>query len=105
MSFRPSPPILPGKHFTAFRSAAEEARARISLPIAVDEGPQSNALRGRIVRTPGARSPYKVVLTHAGQADSARAFDSIREAEAFIRGNTPVPEPRPTLYDRDPGDA
>jgi hypothetical protein len=102
MSFRPT---LPGKHFTAFRSAAEEARGGIPLALeAVDRG-RLSALRGRIVHTPGARSPYKVVLAHPGQADSARAFDSMREAEAFIRSSTPAPEPRATLYDRDAGDA
>jgi len=102
MSFRPA---SPGKHFTAFRSAAEEARVGIPLAMAVDDRRQSSALRGRIVHTPGARSPYKVVLTHPGQADSARAFDSMREAEAFIRASTPIPEPRSTLYDRDSSDA
>jgi hypothetical protein len=102
MSFRPT---HPGKHFTAFRSAAEEARGGIPLTLEAVDRSQLSASRGRIVHTPGARSPYKVVLTHPGQADSARAFDSMREAEAYIRCNTPVPAPRSTLYDRDSGDA
>jgi len=102
MSFRPP---YPGKHFTAFRSAAEEARGGIPLTLEAVDRSQLSASRGRIVHTPGARSPYKVVLTHPGQADSARAFDSMREAEAYIRCNTPVPAPRSTLYDRDSGDA
>jgi len=102
MSLRPP---YPGQHFTAFRSAAEEARGGIPLAIEADDRGHLSALRGRIVHTPGARSPYKVVLTHPGQADSARAFDSMREAEAYIRCNTPVPAPRSTLYDRDSGDA
>jgi hypothetical protein len=101
MSFRPPSP----KHFTAFRSAAEEARAGIPQTIEAHDRGQLGAVRGRIVHTPGARSPYKVVLTHPGQADSARAFDSMREAEAYIRDNTPGPAPRSTLYDRDSGDA
>ena len=55
---------------------------------------------GRIFCTPGARLPYKAVLTHHDRAESAHAFATMREAEAFIRRNTPVPNPRSTLYDR-----
>ncbi|MFL6729105.1 MAG: hypothetical protein ACJ8E3_09885 [Sphingomicrobium sp.] len=55
---------------------------------------------GRIVRTPDSRLPYKVVLSHHGCIDSERGFATMREAEAFIRRNTPVPAARRTLYDR-----
>jgi hypothetical protein len=92
---------MSGKNFTAFYSAAEEASEQESWD---NEGGHTGSLRGRVVRTPGARFPYKVVLTHAGHADTARAFDSIREAEAFSRRNTPAPPPRSTLYDRAAGD-
>ena len=100
MSIRPPQKPTPGKHFTAFYSAAEEAGEQ---PSRDHEGGHTSPLRGRVVRTPGARFPCKVVLTHAGHADTARAFDSIREAEAFIRRNPPVPAPRSTLYDRTAG--
>lgn len=103
MSFRP--PSRPGKHFTPFHSAAEELRTASQQESWDNEGGHMSSLRGRVVRTPGARFPYKVVLTHHGSADTARAFDTIREAEAFIRRNTPIPTPRPTLYDRAAVDA
>jgi hypothetical protein len=95
----------PGQHFTPFFSAAEETLAACAQQESWEnEGGHMSSLRGRVVRTPNARFPYKVVLTHHGRADSARAFDSIREAEAFIRRNTPRPPPRPTLYDRAAGE-
>ena len=56
---------------------------------------------GRVVCTPGAELPYKVVLHHQDREETSNAFATIREAEAFIRRNTPVPAARPTLYDRD----
>jgi hypothetical protein len=102
MSIRPPRKPTSGKHFTAFYSAAEEASEQESWD---NEGGHTGPLRGRVVRTPGARFPYKVVLTHPGHADTARAFDSIREAEAFIRRSTPVPAPRSTLYDRAAGNS
>lgn len=105
MSFRPPHKPTSDKHFTAFHSAAEEALAASEQEIWDNEGGHTGPLRGRVVCTPGARFPYKAVLTHAGQADSARAFDSIREAEAFIRRNTPAPAPRSTLYNRTAGDS
>jgi hypothetical protein len=105
MSSRPPQPPASGKHFTAFHSAAEEALVAREGESWDNEGGHTGPLRGRVVCTPGARFPFKAVLTHAGQADSARAFDSVREAEAFIRCNTPAPPPRPTLYDRPAGDS
>ena len=57
---------------------------------------------GRLVRTPDAGLPYKVVLAHHGRAETAHAFATMRDAEAFIRRNTPVPAAAlSTLYDRD----
>jgi hypothetical protein len=102
MSIRPPQKPTSAKHFTVFSSAAEEASEQESWD---NEGGHMSSTCGRVVRTPGARFPYKVVLSHPGHADTARAFDSMREAEAFIRRNTPVPAPRPTLYDRAAGDS
>ena len=65
-----------------------------------NEGGHMSFTAGRIVRTPDAVFPYKVVMSHHGCADSARDFETRREAEAFIRRNTPVPAARRTLYDR-----
>jgi hypothetical protein len=105
MSFRPPQKPTPDKNFTTFCSAVEESIANAE-PTSLDkEGGHMSSTCGRAVRTPNARFPYKVILTHPGQADSARAFDSMRDAEAFIRRNTPVPAARSTLYDRDAGDS
>jgi hypothetical protein len=101
MSFHPPRPTKPGKHFTAFYSVAEETMAKAEEESWDNEGGHMSSTCGRVVRTPDASLPYKVVLTHHGRAESARAFASVREAEAFIRRNTPVPTPRSTLYDRD----
>ena len=97
-----SPPTPPthGQHFTPFRSAAEEAAMKGGEDAWENEGGHMSFAAGRIVRTPDAVFPYKVVMSHHGRADSARAFETMREAEAFIRRNTPVPTARRTLYDR-----
>jgi hypothetical protein len=102
---KPPPPMPPtqDKHFTAFHSAAEEAVIRAGEAEWGNEGGHMSFAAGRIVRTPDAIFPYKVVMSHHGRADTARAFETMREAEAFIRRNTPIPAPRRTLYDR-PGD-
>ena len=43
------------------------------------------------------------MLTHDGRAETAHGFATMREAEDFIRRNTPVPATAlSTLYDRDP---
>jgi hypothetical protein len=64
------------------------------------EGGHMSCMAGRVVRTPGAAKPYKVVMTRHRAANRERAFDTVRECEAFIRRNTPVPASRSTLYDR-----
>lgn len=104
MSFRP-PQKPAARHFTPFHSAAEEALVARERESWDNEGGHTGPVRGRVVRTPGARFPYKVVLSHAGHADTAHAFGSIREAEAFIRRSTPAPVPYSTLYDRAAGES
>jgi hypothetical protein len=101
----PAPPAPKGgKHFTPFYSAAEEAVTKAEEETSKDGGHMSSTC-GRIVRTPGADLPYKVVLTHHGRAESTQSFATMREAEAFIRRNTPVPAPRSTLRDQDATEA
>jgi len=101
-------PLPPGtrrtKHFTAFYSVAEEAMAKAEEESWDNEGGQMISTCGHVVCTPGAALPYKVVLARAGQAESTHAFATMREAEAFIRRNTPLPAVRSTLYDRGAGD-
>jgi hypothetical protein len=104
MSLPPPRTTKRSKHFTAFYSVAEEAMAKAEEESRENEGGHMSSTCGRVVCTPGAALPYKAVLARAGQADSERAFATMREAEAFIRRNTPTPAVRSTLYDRGAGD-
>ena len=92
------------KHFTPFRSAAEERSNRGNQESSGLEGGHMSSERGRIVHTPGSELPYKALLSHDGSADTEHAFATMREAEAFIKRNTPVPAPHRTTYDRDAPD-
>jgi len=56
---------------------------------------------GRVSYTAGAALPYQAVMTRPHGLPLYRSFATMREAEAFIRRNTPVPAPAlSTLYDR-----
>lgn len=101
MSTVPTTVPAAGKHFTPFRSAANEAAMKDSEETWDNEGGHMSSTAGRIVRTPTSALPYKVILCHHGRADTERTFATMREAEAFIRRNTPLPAVRCTLYDRD----
>jgi hypothetical protein len=59
-----------------------------------------SAVRGHVVHTSGNVCPYKVILTHFGGGITERSFATMRDAEAYIRRNTPLPLPRSTLFDR-----
>jgi hypothetical protein len=65
------------------------------------EGGHMSSRFGRIVRTTDADLPYKAVLTHDQVAETECWFGTMREAEAFIRRNTPRPKARSTFWDRD----
>lgn len=88
-------------HFSAFRSAAEEVESNAGEQNWDDEGGHMSSTTGHVVRTPEGELPYKVVLTHDGGDVTERAFETMRDSEAFIRRNTPLPIPRCTLFDRD----
>lgn len=70
-----------------------------------DEGGHMSSLYGRIVRTADAGRPYTAILTHDQCAETQRTFATMREAEDFIRRNTPRPKPRSTFWDRDAPEA
>ena len=56
---------------------------------------------GRVMRVPGAKLPYIVTLTHHLTDATKHLFATMREAEAFIKRNTPVPRALlSTIYDR-----
>ena len=56
---------------------------------------------GRIVRTSHPRRPYTAIPTHDQRAETESSFATMREAEDFIRRNTPRPKPRGTFWDRE----
>jgi hypothetical protein len=73
--------------------------------IGIAEGGHMRSSSGRVVRVPGAELPYTVILTRLHLVDLSRSFRTMREAEAFVRRNTPVPAPvLSTLYDRAAGE-
>lgn len=70
-----------------------------------NEGGHMTATCGRVVSTPAGVQRYKVILSHHCGAESERGFASMREAEAFIKHNTPVHGPAlSALYDRSASD-
>lgn len=97
-----------GRNFTAFRSAAEEAATKRDHDtmkgeeqVWDNEGGHMSSTAGRIKRVSDSQLPYLVTLAHHGGQPSEHAFSTMREAEAFIKRNTPVPGAiLSTTYDR-----
>lgn len=97
-----------GKNFTAFRSVAEEAETKRENDAmkreeqaSDNEGGHMSSTAGRVTRMPGLKLPYVVTLTHHLSEATKHSFASMREAEAFIKRNTPVPGAvLSTTYDR-----
>lgn len=96
------------KSFTAFRSAAEEADSKREMD-AIKRGEQArenggghmSSTAGRVMHVAGIDLPYVVILTHQDSEATEHAFATMREAEAFIKRNTPVPgRALSALYDR-----
>ena len=69
------------------------------------EGGHMSSTSGRVIRRSAADLPYVAVLNHHGRECTQRAFATMREAEAFIKRNTPVPgKTLSDLYDRKAGE-
>ena len=61
---------------------------------------------GRVIHVCGAALPFVAVLAHHGSEATQHGFATMREAEAFIKRNTPVPSRTLSpLYDRPAGDS
>ena len=56
-----------------------------------NEGGHMSSTAGRITRVSGAELPYVAILSHHESEATEHAFATMREAEAFIKRNTPVP--------------
>ena len=75
----------------------------VALQYPANEPGHGPCVTARVVLTPADDLQYAVVVSRDGDDCSAHPFDTVREAEAFIRRNMPAPAPRSTLYDREPG--
>jgi hypothetical protein len=61
-------------------------------------------ISGRVVRATGSKLPYTVMMLPPVFPGTEPRFATMREAEEFIRRNTPVPaRALSDLYDRPPG--
>jgi hypothetical protein len=70
-----------------------------------DEGGHMSSTAGRVMHVPGAELSYVAILSHHESEATQHAFATMREAEAFIRRNTPVPgRTLSALYDRPASD-
>jgi hypothetical protein len=66
-----------------------------------DEGGHMSSTAGRVMQVVGAELPFVAVLAHHGSDSTEHGFATMREAEAFIKRNTPVPSRTLSrLYDR-----
>jgi hypothetical protein len=100
------------KSFTAFRSAAEEADTKREMDAMKrkeqaweNEGGHMSSIAGRVMQVAGSDLPYVAILTHHDSEATEHAFATMREAEAFIKRNTPIPgRALSVLYDRPAGD-
>jgi hypothetical protein len=70
-----------------------------------NEGGHMSSTAGRVTCVPGAVLPYVAILSHHGSDATEHGFATMREAEAFIRRNTPPPaRSLSALYDRPASD-
>ena len=96
------------KFFTVFHSAAEEADTKRENDAMKrqeqswdNEGGHMSSTAGRITRVSSADLPYVVTLAHHDSEATEHGFATMREAEVFIKRNTPVPGALlSTTYDR-----
>ena len=74
-------------------------------PTFANEGGHMSSTAGRITHVADADLPYLVTLSHHRSEATEHSFATMREAEAYIKRNTPVPaRTLSPLYDRPPGD-
>ena len=95
-----------GKSFTTFRSAAEEAEMKSAEQDWANEGGHMSSTSGRVIHRAGEDLPFVAILSHHGSERTEHGFATMREAEAFIKRNTPVPgRVLSELYDRPASDS
>jgi hypothetical protein len=70
-----------------------------------NEGGHMSSMAGRVRRVADAALPYVAVLSHHASEATEHGFATMREAEAFIKRNTPPPgRSLSALYDRPASD-
>jgi hypothetical protein len=70
-----------------------------------NEGGHMSSTAGRVMRVAGAELPYVAILSHHETEATEHAFATMREAEAFIKRNTPpLARSLSALYDRPASD-
>ena len=85
--------------FSIFRTAQEEAHMKVEEANRDTEGGHMSCTTGRIVSVPGSDKPFKAIMSQESGQTSEHLFATMQEAEAFLRRNTPRPQPRSTTYD------
>jgi hypothetical protein len=63
---------------------------------------EERARGGRVVITPGADYPYKVILDYPGSGQVELPVGSVRDGEALIRARTGAKSKRPGLREWNP---
>jgi hypothetical protein len=91
------------RSFSVFRSAAEEAKIKDDEQNWENEGGHMSCESGRVMTVKGSDKSFKVIMSRSGGETSEHWFATMREAEAFVRRNTPRPPERSTTYDRESG--
>ena len=90
-----------GKSFTAVGSSANEDEMKRPEQDWANEGGHMSSISGRVMHRAGEDLPFVAILSHQGSKCTEHGFATMREAEAFIKRNTPVPERKLSkLYDR-----
>jgi hypothetical protein len=85
------------RHFTAFRSAAEEVYTLLVVrEDCGEEGGHTYATAGYIMATPGAELPYKAVFNHHDRADTEQPCETISACRVLIARNTRATATRAT---------
>ena len=90
---------------TATPSAPAETALKREEQAWENEGGHMSAVSGAVVYVPGTGQPFVAIMSRHGSEPTEHAFATMREAEAFIKRNTPVPgRTLSKLYDRPASD-
>lgn len=93
------------KDNSILNAVTDEALTKAGQGSWQNEGGHMSSIFGRVKHVPGSDLPFVVTLTRHERDTSDHEFATMREAEAFIERNTPIPRPAlSSLYDRPASD-